>query len=96
MDILKKPILTEKLTAQGEKANVYGFIVDPKANKIEIKKAIELMYGVTILSVNTMRYVGKFKSRNTKKGLVTGRAAAFKKAIVYLEKGATIDFYNAE
>lgn len=65
MDILIKPILTERMTAQGDKLNRYGFIVDPRANKLEIKAAVEAMYGVVVTSVNTCNYMGKAKSRYT-------------------------------
>ena len=68
MEILLKPIVTEKMTKQGEDHNRYGFVVHKKANKIEIKKAVEEMYGVTVASVNTMVYPGKAKSRYTKSG----------------------------
>jgi large subunit ribosomal protein L23 len=94
MEILRKPLLTEKVTQLTEKLNRYAFIVDPRANKIQIKAAIEKMYGVTITDVNTMRYVGKLKSRNTKAGAVSGRAAAYKKAIITLKDGEVIDFYS--
>ncbi|SDT49672.1 LSU ribosomal protein L23P [Mucilaginibacter mallensis] len=94
MEILKKPLLTEKVTQLTEKLNRYAFVVDPRANKIQIKAAIETMYGVTITDVNTMRYVGKLKSRNTKAGAVSGRAAAYKKAIITLKDGEVIDFYS--
>ncbi|MEO7211276.1 MULTISPECIES: 50S ribosomal protein L23 [Mucilaginibacter] len=94
MEILKKPLLTEKITQLTEKLNRYAFKVDPRANKIQIKGAIEAMYGVNITAVNTMKYMGKLKSRNTKAGAVTGRAAAYKKAIITLKDGETIDFYS--
>jgi len=94
MEILKKPVLTEKVTAQTEKFNSFTFKVDPRANKLQIKEAIEKLYGVQVERVNTMRYLGKFKTRNTKKGPVSGRASAFKKAVVVLKKGDVIDFYG--
>ncbi|HNW99408.1 MAG TPA: 50S ribosomal protein L23 [Bacteroidales bacterium] len=94
MDILIRPLITEKMTAISEKLKQYGFMVDKSANKLQIKKAVESMYGVTVESVNTIRYSGKRKSRNTKSGLVTGKANAFKKAIVTLQEGQTIDFYS--
>lgn len=94
MDILLKPIVTEKMTKQGEDLNRYGFIVDTRANKLQIKKAIEDMYGVSVESVNTMRYLGKSKSRYTKSGVVEGRSKSFKKAIVTLVNGEKIDFYS--
>ena len=94
MDILLKPIITEKMTMQGEKLNRFGFVVDKEANKIQIKKAVEELYNVTVEAVNTMRYGGKTKSRFTKSGVVKGKANAFKKAIVTLSEGETIDFYS--
>ena len=93
-EILLKPILTEKLTAQEEHLNRYGFKVDRTANKIQIKKAIEEMYGVTVEAVNTMRYAGKNKSRFTKAGVIAGRGNHFKKAMITLKKGDKIDFYS--
>ena len=72
----------------------YGFIVKPEANKLEIKKEIESLYKVTVLDVNTMRYAGKRQTRYTKAGLVKGQKNAFKKAIVTLKEGDTIDFYS--
>jgi large subunit ribosomal protein L23 len=94
MEILLKPIVTEKMTAQGEGLNRFGFVVAKKANKIQIKKAVEDMYGVTVESVNTMVYGGKAKSRYTKGGLQAGKTSSFKKAIVTLAEGETIDFYS--
>ena len=93
MGIIIKPIVTEKLTALGEKLSVYGFIVDRGANKIQIKNAVEQMYGVTVASVNTVNYHGKKKSRYTKAGLLRGRANHFKKAYVALAGEDKIDFY---
>jgi large subunit ribosomal protein L23 len=94
MTILIKPIVTEKMTDQGDEMNRYGFIVDKTANKIEIKKAVEELYGVTVQSVNTMRYGGKAKSRYTKSGIITGKSKSYKKAIVTLAEGENIDFYS--
>ena len=94
MDILIKPIITEKMTEQGETLNRFGFMVNKEANKIQIKKAVESLYNVTVDSVNTMRYAGKSKSRFTKTGVVRGRSNAYKKAIVTLIDGDTIDFYS--
>jgi len=94
MNILIKPLITEKMTAASTKLNSFGFIVDKRANKLEIKKAIENLYGVTITDISTMRYSGKRKSRNTKSGVTVGRTNAFKKAIVKLKEGETIDFYS--
>ncbi|HKL08717.1 MAG TPA: 50S ribosomal protein L23 [Bacteroidales bacterium] len=94
MDILLKPIVTEKMTEQGEDLNRYGFIVDKRANKVQIKNAVEEMYGVSVEAVNTMRYLGKEKSRYTKSGIIQGRSKSFKKAIVTLVEGEKIDFYS--
>jgi large subunit ribosomal protein L23 len=94
MDILLKPIVTEKMTLQGDKFNRYGFIVAKNANKLQIRKAVEELYGVTVDSVNTMRYGGKIKTRNTKSGFLIGKTAAVKKAVVTLAVGNKIDFYS--
>ena len=94
MNILLKPIVTEKMTSQGDKFNRYGFVVAVNANKLQIRKAVEDLYGVTVDSVNTMRYRGKIKSRNTKSGILTGKTAAVKKAVVTLAEGNKIDFYS--
>ncbi|MBL7911366.1 MAG: 50S ribosomal protein L23 [Bacteroidia bacterium] len=93
MEILVKPIITEKMTAQAEKLNRYGFVVAKEANKLEIKGAIEKMYGVKVDSVNTQQYVGKVKTRNTTRGVAIGRVNRYKKAIVTLKQGEVIDFY---
>jgi len=94
MSILIEPIITEKMTDISEKLNQYGFIVDKKANKVEIKKAVEKYYSVTVDSVNTMVYGGKRKNRFTKSGLIKGKTNSFKKAIVTLVEGDTIDLYS--
>lgn len=94
MAYIVKPLVTEKMTALTEKENKYGFIVLPSANKVEIKKEIEAKYNVNVVSVNTMNYAGKRKSRYTKDGVIKGRTNAFKKAIVTLKEGETIDFYS--
>lgn len=93
MGILVKPIITEKITSQSEKLNRYGFVVSKEANKLEIKAAIEKMYGVKVDSVNTQQYIGKVKTRNTTRGMAIGRVNRSKKAIVTLKKGEVIDFY---
>ena len=93
MGILIKPIVTEKLTVQGEKLNRYGFIVDREANKLQIKAAVEQMYNVTVADVNTVNYNGKRKSRYTKAGMLKGRANHYKKAYVTLAGEDKIDFY---
>ena len=94
MSILHKPLVTEKVTNLNDKG-VYGFIVDNSANKVEIKKEIEALYGVTILAVNTMRYAGKRKTRYTKSGINKGQRTSYKKAIVTLKSGNIIDFYES-
>lgn len=91
--VLVKPIITEKLTSQGEKLNRYGFVVDKRANKIEIKNAVEKAYGVKVTSVNTQQYIGKVKTRNTTKGIAIGRVNRHKRAYVTLKSGDVIDFY---
>ena len=93
MSVLIKPLVTEKISDLNEKGK-YGFIVDRKANKVEIKKAVEKMYGVTVESVNTMQYQGKQKTRYTKSRIITGRTGSFKKAIVTVAEGEIIDFYS--
>lgn len=94
MEILLQPIVTEKLTGQAESLNCYGFVVAKDANKIQIKTAVEKIYGVTVKSVNTIRYAGKRKFRYTKSGVSQGTSSSFKKAIVKLVEGDTIDFYS--
>jgi len=94
MNILIKPVITEKMTDESEKFNRFGFIVDRRANKLEIKDAVEKMYGVSVEKVRTMVYPGKAKSRNTKGGVITGRTNSYKKAIVDVAEGESIDFYG--
>ena len=94
VDILIRPIVTEKMTDQAETLNRFGFVVDRRANKQQIKKAVEDLYGVKVASVNTMVYPGKAKSRYTKSGILTGKTNSYKKAIVTLVEGDTIDFYS--
>jgi large subunit ribosomal protein L23 len=94
MGIIIKPIITEKMTDKSEKLNQFGFIVDNRANKLQIKSEVEDLYGVEVLSVNTMNYSGKTKSRNTKTGIISGKTKAFKKAIVTLAEGESIDFFS--
>ncbi|MDR1403341.1 MAG: 50S ribosomal protein L23 [Tannerellaceae bacterium] len=95
MGIIIKPIITEKQTAITEKMpNRYGFRVSPDANKLEIRKAVEEMYGVTVIDVNTMNYSGKRKMRYTKSGVINGKQTSFKKAIVTLKDGDIIDFFS--
>jgi large subunit ribosomal protein L23 len=93
MSILRRPLVTEKVSALNEKGK-YGFIVDISANKVEIKQAVEKMYGVNVERVNTMSVMGKQKVRYTKAGVLAGRKPNYKKAIVTLAQGEMIDFYN--
>ncbi len=93
MSILKSPLVTEKVSALNEKGK-YGFIVDLTANKVEIKKAVEKQYGVTVKNVNTITVLGKKKTRFTKAGTLAGRKPDYKKAIVTLAEGEVIDFYS--
>ena len=95
MAFIIKPLVTEKMTKLTEKrSNCYGFIVSPEANKIQIKEEVEKLYNVTVVSVNTMNYAGKRVSRYTRSGVVKGQKNAYKKAIVLLKEGETIDFYS--
>ncbi len=94
MGVIFKPVITEKMTEKGEKLNQFGFLVDPRANKLQIQHEVETLYGVQVLSVNTMNYSGKRKSRNTKSGVISGKTKAFKKAIITLAEGETIDFFS--
>jgi len=94
MKILIKPIVTEKMTEQGEDFNRYGFVVAKDANKLQIKEAVEELYNVKVSDVNTMRYAGKRKQRYTKSGISVGKTASFKKAVVTLAEGEVIDFYS--
>ncbi len=93
MSVLKRPLVTEKVSALNEKGK-YGFVVDGNANKIEIKNAVEQRYGVNVEQVNTMNVMGKFKSRFTKAGVLSGRKPNYKKAIVTVAEGEVIDFYS--
>ncbi len=95
MIILQKPIITEKMTRMSEKSGRYGFIVHPRANKLQIKKAVQEMYGVEVTDVNTMNYQGKTRTRGTRTGFTKGRTNARKKAIVTLKQGDVIDFYSS-
>ncbi|KIC90256.1 MULTISPECIES: 50S ribosomal protein L23 [unclassified Flavihumibacter] len=94
-EVLIKPILTEKANAQQETLRRFAFKVARKANKLEIKKAIESFYGVTVVDVNTSVIPGKNKTRFTKAGFIQGRKPAYKKALVTVAEGETIDLYGA-
>ena len=92
-EILIKPILTEKANGQQEKWRRYAFKVDRRANKLEIKSAIEQFYGVNVLEVNTLVVPGKNKTRSTKAGIISGIKSGYKKALVTVAEGETIDLY---
>ncbi|MDR0792842.1 MAG: 50S ribosomal protein L23 [Chitinophagaceae bacterium] len=94
IEVLIKPLLTEKANAQQDKLGRYAFKVNRKANKLEIKEAVEKFYGVNVTDVNTVTVPGKAKSRFTKKGILTGEKPSYKKAYVTVAKGETIDLYS--
>ncbi|MGC6421918.1 MAG: 50S ribosomal protein L23 [Flavobacteriaceae bacterium] len=94
MGILIKPIITEKATAASEMANCYTFLVAKSSNKVEIKKAVEVVYGVQVEKVRTMNYGPERKVRYTKTGLQKGKTNATKKAVVQVAEGDAIDFYS--
>lgn len=94
MSIIIKPIVTEKITKESEISNRFGFVVDKKANKIQIKKAVEAAYGVNIIAINTMNVRPDRSAKFTKSGLINGKTNAYKKAIVQVKEGESIDFYN--
>lgn len=94
MSVLIKPIITEKMTSDSELYNRYGFIVNPSANKLQIKEAVEAAYGVSVTKVRTMNYGPSRKTRYTKTGIQHGKSSAFKKAIVDVQDGDVIDFYS--
>lgn len=93
-DVLIRPILTEKVNKQTEKLRRYTFIVDRKANKLEIKKAVEEFYGVTVTDVNTLVNPAKTKNKMTKSGIISGRKPAKKKAMVTVAEGEEINLYG--
>jgi large subunit ribosomal protein L23 len=93
-EVLVKPILTEKINKQQEQLRRYAFRVSRKANKLEIKKAVEEFYGVTVIDVNTIVVPGKNKTRYTKAGFIKGVKPAYKKALVTVAEGETIDLYG--
>jgi large subunit ribosomal protein L23 len=94
MSVIIKPIITEKITKDGEIFNRFGFVVEKKANKVQIKKAVEAAYGITVVNVNTMNVRPDRSTKYTKSGLISGKTNAYKKAIVQVQEGETIDFYN--
>ena len=94
MSIIIKPIITEKATTLSELSNCYSFLVNTKANKVEIKKAVEATYGVSVEKVRTMNYGPERKTKFTKTGVQRGKTNAIKKVIVKVAEGDAIDFYN--
>ncbi len=94
MDILVKPIITEKAAAESEDNNKFSFVVRKNANKVQIKKAVEDFYGVNVEAVRTMVVPSKRKARYSKSGVVEGRKSSYKKAIVEVRSGETIDLYS--
>jgi large subunit ribosomal protein L23 len=93
-EVLIKPIVTEKVNKLTEKSNRYAFQVDKRANKLEIKKAVETFYGVSIIDVNTLVVPAKSRVRSTTKGIMKGRKPGYKKAIVTVAAGETIELYS--
>ncbi|MDR2978943.1 MAG: 50S ribosomal protein L23 [Bacteroidales bacterium] len=94
MNVLIKPIISEKMTMVAEKYNRYGFMVNRKATKMQIKKEVEDIYGVKVVQVNTLVQRGKSTSRYTKAGMITGQKNTFKKAYVFVDKEDKIDFFS--
>lgn len=93
-DVLVRPVLTEKVNSQMEKSGRYTFVVDKKANKLEIKKAVKEFYGVDVVDVNTSVVPGKAKNRFTKAGFISGVKSSYKKATVTLAEGESIDLFS--
>ncbi|WP_027420861.1 50S ribosomal protein L23 [Crocinitomix catalasitica] len=94
-NMIKKPLLTEKATLDSELNNRYAFVVDRRANKLEIKDAIENLYGVTVENVRTMTYGGgKAKRKYTSRGVAEQTNSIWKKAIVTVAEGEDINLYD--
>ena len=94
MNIVIRPVVSEKMTDLAEKLNRYAFVVDLKANKVQIKNEIEKLYDVKVHSVKTMICIGKKRVRGTKSGMIKGKTSKYKKAIIKLLEGETIDIYS--
>jgi large subunit ribosomal protein L23 len=94
-NILIKPIISEKSEKLTAKGNQYTFVVDKKANKLEIKKAVEAMFTTNVIAVNTVIVPAKLKSRNTRSGVLRGSISAYKKAYVKLAEGEELDIYGS-
>jgi large subunit ribosomal protein L23 len=93
-DVLVRPVITEKVNGQMEKSGRYTFVIDKRANKLEVKKAVEEFYGVKVDDVNTCVVPAKAKTRMTKAGILSGRKSGYKKAIVTLAAGESIDLFS--
>jgi large subunit ribosomal protein L23 len=93
-DVLVRPVITEKVNGQMEKSGTYTFVISKRANKLEVKKAVEEFYGVKVEDVNTCVVPAKAKSRMTKAGILSGRKSGYKKAIVKLVAGESIDLFQ--
>lgn len=94
MAILVKPVISEKANTASERKNTYTFLVDPKANKSEIKFAIQQAYGVEVVAIRTLIVPPTVKSKYTKKGLQVGKTNKYKKAMVVIKDGQTIDVFG--
>jgi large subunit ribosomal protein L23 len=94
-EVLVRPVITEKVNLQMERSGRYTFVVGHQANKLEIKKAVEEFYGVKVAEVNTIVVPAKNKTRYTKAGLLSGRKSSYKKAVVTLASGESIDLFTA-
>ena len=92
--VLIKPIISEKAEILSSEKSQYSFIVNKKANKTEIRKAVQDMYSVKVASVNTLTMPGKSKTRNTRSGVLKGNISSYKKAVVKLQEGEVIDFFG--
>jgi len=95
MSVVKKPLITEKTTKMGEKLGQYAFVVDKKAKKPEIIAELQQLYNVEITAISTMLYMGKRKTRFTKAGVIAGKKPNFKKAVIKLKEGQSIDFFES-
>ena len=94
MSVIIKPVISEKMTEESQNFNRYAFVVDKKANKVVIRKEIENYYDVSVKAVRTMICIGRKRSRGTKSGMIVGKTSSYKKAIVTLVEGDSIDFYS--
>lgn len=93
MSVIIKPVISEKANYLTDLRGTYSFLVNTKANKIQIKNAVEAAYGVKVAEVNTMIYAPKVSSKYTKKGLQVGKTNKLKKAVIKLQEGEVIDIF---